>query len=283
MHRGDLNSVGLTLHSTFITLYSLFQKYKPDKILLAFDRPSWRRDYTASEQCISKKPYKGNRRANMSPSEWGKYNKLLVGMHDLEEALAKHTSVICLSGDKLEADDLIAGFIQKYHDDSAITLISSDKDFLQLLGYKNVSMIDPGTLKQKTLADWNYDANYFIFEKCIRGEISDNIQSAFPRVRKTRIQKAYTDSYERANLMSSVWRNHEGRDFIVKHLYEENRLLADLSQQPQDIRAKIDIGIHQAMSETIKFSLFHFLRFCGTYQLKKVKDQIDMYIPMLSL
>lgn len=249
---------------------------------MAFDRPSWRKDYTASDQCVSKKPYKGNRRANMTPLEWNEYNKFLKGINSLEEALAKHTSVICLIGEKLEADDLIAGFVQKHYIDNKITIISSDKDLLQLLRHKNITMVDPGTLKQKTLLDWNNNPDYFIFEKCIRGEIGDNIQSAFPRIRKTRIQKAFTDSYERANIMNTVWKNHEGREFIVKHLYEENRILADLSQQPQEIRERINTTIDESMAETIKFSLFHFLKFCGAHDLKRIKDQIDNYIPMLN-
>lgn len=282
VHRGDPDFIGLTLHSTLMTLYSLYQKYKPDKIVLAFDRPSWRKDYTASEKCISKKLYKGNRRSKMTGAEWGDYNRLVKCMHDFEEAVANYASIICLSGDGLEADDLIAGFVQEYHKDNIITLISSDKDFLQLLRYTNVSMIDPGTQKEKTLVGWNNDAAYFLFEKCLRGEIGDNVQSAFPRVRKTRIQKAYTDSYEYANLMNEVWKNHEGKEFVVKHLYEENRLLMDLSMQPQEIRDQIIAVVNDAMTKITKFSLFHFLRFCGIYQLKKITAQIDQYIPMLS-
>jgi len=44
---------------------------------MAFDRKAWRINYTLSEQCISGKKYKGNRRKDMTDKERAKYESLL--------------------------------------------------------------------------------------------------------------------------------------------------------------------------------------------------------------
>lgn len=285
-HKGedDITLAGLASHSALLTLNKYYREYKPSKVVMCFDRTSWRKEYTVSEQSITKKPYKGNRRQNMTPAEKIKYQLFLNHLNDFETMMRDHTSVITLAGDKLEADDLVAGFIQVTslnEEDCQIVVISGDKDMIQLLGFPQVRVVDPATGKDRTLEEWNNDAEYFLFEKCIRGDLGDNVMSALPRVRSTRIKKAYEDEFERINMMKETWKLGD-QEYVVGDVFKENQLLMDLRKQPDDIQLQIVQTVLQGMANPGSFSYFHFMKFLGKYELKKVAEQAETFVPLLS-
>lgn len=274
---------GLATHTALVMLNKYFKKYKPDRVVMAFDRQSWRKEYTASEACLSKKPYKGNRRKDMTPAQQIKYKHFLDHMNEFEAMIASHTTIMTLVHERLEADDVIAGFCQRLqHTDDEITLISSDTDMLQLLRYPNVQIINPATDKPAELADFNDDPLFYLFTKCLRGDPTDNVQSAYPRVQSTRIKKAYNDPFERVQLMKESWTNENKTTFMVEKLYEENQLLIDLEKQPADIRALIEETVTEALEKKPSFSMFFILKYIGKYKLVKIRESLDQYIPMLS-
>lgn len=277
----DRTLAGLATHMALTMLNKYYKQYKPDRVVMAFDRSSWRKLYTASELCVSKRPYKGDRRQDMSPSQEAKYALFLNHVAEFERLIIEHTTIVTLFGDNLEADDLIGGFVQ-LHPDDEITLISTDTDMLQLLSHPMLTIISPNTGKPVTLEDYDNDAEFYLFTKCFRGDPTDNIQSAFPRVYMTRLRKAYTDPYEMVQLMKETWVNERGETMLVEELYEENRLLIDLKCQPDNIRSRIDNTIMDAMALKRKFSYFHLMKFIGKYDLHKIGDSIDQYLPMLS-
>lgn len=279
----DDTIAGLAIHSALVTLNKYFRQHKPDRVVMAFDRQSWRKEYTASDECISKKPYKGHRRKDMSPAQQVKYQRFLNHLAEFEAMITNHTTIITLVGDRLEADDVIAGFCQRHKDsDDQVVLVSSDSDMLQLMRYPNVVVISPADDKQQFLSDYDEDPELFLFTKCLRGDTSDNVQSAYPRVHMTKIREAYTDPFARTNMMMTTWSDQNQRTFRVKDLYEENQLLIDLEKQPDNIRALIEQTIDEALARKRAFSLFFILKFIGKYKLTKIKESIDQYIPLLS-
>lgn len=277
----DTTIAGLATHVAFMTLNKYFRQHKPDKVVMAFDRKSWRKEYTSSELCLSGKPYKGNRRKDMSPSQQLKYERFMGHLREFESLVFENTTIIALAGDMLEADDLIAGFVQQNLDDETI-IISSDSDMLQLLRYPNVQIISPATDKIVSLEEYNNDPEYYLFQKCVRGDSTDNVQSAYPRIRSKDIEKAFTDPFERVQMMQHLWKDVTGKEYKVRDLYEENQLLIDLSMQPDTIRAKIKQVIDEAMSKQKKFSHFHLMKYLGKYELDAIAKQIDNFIPLLS-
>lgn len=280
---GDETLAGLATHSALTMLNKYFKIHKPDKVVMAFDRKSWRKAYTASDLCVSKKPYKGNRRQDMTPAQQIKYQKFIEHMKEFENLIAEHTTIISLVEDDLEADDLIAGFCEKYKsNDNEVIVVSTDSDLLQLLRYESVKIISPVDGKPQVLADYNGDPELYVFTKCMRGDPTDNVQSAYPRVHKTKILKAYEDPYERTQMMQKTWTNQDGVEFKVQTLFEENQLLIDLEKQPEDIRELIKASVAAACAQKRQFSMFFILKFIGKYKLVKIKESIDLYIPMLS-
>jgi hypothetical protein len=153
---------------------------------------------------------------------------------------------------------------------------------IQLLGPPNIRLIDPASGVDRTLEEWDNDPEYFLFEKCLRGDTGDNVQSAYPRLQLKKIKKAWKDPFERANIMNTTWTDPHGREFVVKHLFRENQLLMDLRAQPDEIQKKIIKTILEAMKNPGTFSYFHFMKFCGKYELKKIAEQAETFVPLLS-
>ena len=278
----DTTLAGLAHHQALLTLNKYFNKYKPDKIVMCFDRKNWRKDYTKSDECVSGKLYKGNRRKDMTPKEREKYELFLDHLHEFEELMKVHTSVICLAAEGLEADDLAAGFVQLYSAEDEIIVVSTDKDYIQLLGFDNTTLINPANDTERTLEEWGGDAELFMFEKCIRGDAGDNVQSAYPRVRKTRIMKAWDDPLELVNMMQEKWTNQLGKELMVKDVFKENQILMDLRKQPEPWRGLIKDTIVNEMENPGKYSYFHFLRFLGKYDMSKVAGNAEAFTSMLS-
>lgn len=79
----------------------------------------------------------------------------------------------------MEADDIIAGLVNVYDDDTTNIIVSSDKDFMQLIR-DNVILFDPVSKKTRNLSEYNNDPDYFLFHKCISRYIEYYSLSSHP-------------------------------------------------------------------------------------------------------
>lgn len=277
----DEDFYNLGIHVGLQTMHTVYKKFSPCKAVLAFDRPNWRKAYTQDEQlAVTSKVYKGHRRENLTESEKKRFERFLEYIRELEQFFRDQTATIVMSRELLEADDLIAGFVQ-YHPDDEHIIVSSDKDFIQILRHDNCQLYDPIGEKYRSLDDWDGDADLFMFEKCLRGDIGDNVQSAYPRVRKTKIRKAFEDPYERTNMMHHKWTDQNGKEYNVGDLFKENELLMDLEKQPEEIRDLIMETVVDAKS-CGHFKFFNFVKFLGEHNLKKISESAETYVDMLS-
>lgn len=279
----DITLAGMAAHSGLITLNKYYKHFKPTKgIIMTFDRSSWRKEYTASEGVHpAVKPYKGNRRQDMTDAQAAKFERFINHLKEFEELITKYTNIITMACDRLEADDLIAGVCQIVEGDNVV-IISADSDLLQLKRYAGVHVISPATDQEAVLADFNGDPVYYVFHKCFRGDPTDNIQSAYPRVQSKKILEAYTDPYARAQLLKQTWTDQAGNTVVVEDMFKENEILINLEHQPDDIKQLIWTTVDEALSAERKFSMFFLLKFCKRYELKRIIEQIDQFVPMLS-
>lgn len=281
--------INMLYHSAFTSMQYLNKKYEPDEIVPIFDSHSWRKDYTKYAS-ISHKKYKGQRRQNLTVKEQEQLTVFDSHITDFYEYLRDSTSLIVLKRNMLECDDLVAGFVDKYPDDKHI-IISSDKDFLQLLNQPNVKLIEPDKEKQRTLSDWNFDYEYFMFEKCLRGDVGDNVQSSYPKLRKTKIDEAYLgDQFQLTNIMAHEFDvevidkdgNLKSIHYKTKELFEENLLLMGLRSQPKEIKSVMEKCITKAMHERGKFKLMDFMKLCGRHELDRIASNSQPFTKMLN-
>ena len=298
--RGDADvKLGMALHITFNSIKKAWQDFNGTHVVFCLEGRSWRKDFY--------KPYKANRaetRAAMTVKEQEEDQLFWETFDKFKEFVVEKTNCTVLQNPRLEADDLIAGFIQMHPNDNHV-IISTDSDFHQLLApnvrqYNGVAE-ETHTLEgifdkkgklvkdKKTGEPKVINPTWILFEKCIRGDSSDNVFSAYPGVRvkgtknKVGLQEAFDDRDKQGwawnNLMLQRWVDHEGVEHRVRDDYERNRRLIDLTHQPEDIRALITETINSQTQEPKNISQvgIRLLKFCQLYDMKKIMDTIQTY------
>jgi 5'-3' exonuclease len=297
------DKLGFAIHVTLASVNKCWRDQKADHVIFCLEGRSWRKDFY--------EPYKKNRavaRAALTEKE-AEEDKLFWETFDaLKEFLANKTNCTVLQHANLEADDLIAGWIQSHPDDHH-TIVSSDTDFHQLLAEnvnqyngiadelhttqgifdkKGKAVIDKKTKEAKVIPD----PKWILFEKCMRGDPTDNVFSAFPGVRKVGsknkvgLQEAFADKDAKGfawnNLMLQRWTDHNGEEHRVLDDYLRNVTLVDLSAQPDDVKAKIAETIAEGAKPLSRPMVgAQFLKFCGKYDLIKMSEMSDSFVRFL--
>ena len=297
---GDLDTkIGLALHITLNSIKKAWNDFGGDHVVFCLEGRSWRKDYYPK--------YKANRkitREKFTPAEEEADKEFWEAFDTFTTFVANKTNCTVLQNERLEADDLIAGWVQSHPDDQHI-IISSDSDFAQLIsptvsqynGITEVTTTIDGYLDKKgdTVIDKKTkepkappDPEWLLFEKCMRGDSSDNVFSAFPKVRKNKLIEAFEDRKNKGfvwnNIMLSKWVDHEGNEHRVKEDYERNRQLIDLTQQPDGVKEHIFETIQKSTQNPKKIAQVgvFLLKLCHRYDLQRVKDNAQLYAEPLN-
>lgn len=294
--RGDIDmQIGMAMHIMFNSIRKAWKDFNGDHVVFCLEGRSWRKDFY--------EPYKANRKViadKRTPREQENDELFFQTYNELVEFLEHKTNVTVLQCSVAEADDLIATWIQQHPQDNHV-IVSTDSDFYQLMApnvkqYNGVTdqvislegfvdgrtgnrVIDKKTKKEKELPD----PEWLLFEKCIRGDTSDNIFSAYPGVRvkgtknKVGMEEAFSDrktgGFCYNNFMLQRWTDHNGNEHRVRDDYERNRILIDLTAQPDHIK--------QACNETLSLAInkdkvqsvgIHFMKFAGIHNLQRLSE-----------
>ena len=285
--------LGMAFHITLNSIKKAWQDFNGSHVVFCLEGRSWRKDYYA--------PYKRNRsdaRAAHTEKQAEEEKVFWEAFDTFKDFIAEKTNCTVLQNPQLEADDLIAGWIQT-HPNADHVIISTDSDFVQLIapnvrqynGVMETTITHEGILdkKGKRVIDKKTNAakdvpnpEWLLFEKCMRGDPTDNVFSAYPKVRKNKLEEAFNDRSNRGfawnNMMLQRWVDHNGEEHRVLEDYERNRKLIDLAAQPQDIRNVITETIStNAVPKTIDQVGIRLLKFCNLYDLKKITDSIQQY------
>ncbi len=289
----DLNSqVGLAMHIIFASIRKVWKDFNASHLVCCLESRSWRRDFYP--------PYKAHRRVaagQRSVEEVEEDRVFFEALDDFISFATNRTNSTVLKAPGAEADDLIARWIQLHPSDDHV-IVSTDSDFQQLLA-PNVKIYDgiaallythegifdkDGNLannkKGETLPVPN--PTWLLFEKCIRGDASDNVMSAYPGVRKKRMLEAFDNrdskGYAWNNLMLSTWVDHNGDEIRVRDAYERNQKLVDLTQQPQELVATWDTCIRSAGNTTPKSQVgIALMKFAAQWGLVRIEKTVSDY------
>jgi hypothetical protein len=117
--------------------------------------------------------------------------------------------------------------------------------------------------------------------------------SAYPGVRtkgsknKVGLIEAYADRNKQGfnwnNMMLQRWADHDGVEHRVRDDYERNRVLIDLTAQPEEFKQMFDEAIKTSVSTALVPQVgIHFMKFCGKYELTKISEQAESYSKWLN-
>lgn len=296
--------LGFAIHVTLSSVNKAWRDQRADHVVFCLEGRSWRKDYY--------EPYKKNRavaRAALTEAEAEEDRLFWEAFDNLKTFITESTNCTVLRHENLEADDLVAGWIQSHPEDQHV-IVSSDTDFHQLLAanvtqYNGIAdelhtlegifdkkgkpVVDKKTKEAKKIPD----PKWILFEKCMRGDTSDNVFSAYPGVRtkgsknKVGLTEAFEDMNKKGfawnNLMLQRWVDHNGEEHRVLDDYERNKILIDLTAQPNDIKEKI-IGTIKtnALAKNVPQVGTKFLKFCGKFDLNRIGDQAQNYVEFLT-
>ena len=291
--------VGYALHITLSAVNKVYNQFDADHVVFALEGRSWRKDFY--------EPYKKNRavaRAALTESEQEEETLFWETFDSFTKYLQEQTNCSVIREPNAEADDIIARFIHLHPDDEH-TIISSDTDFVQLIAentqqYNGITdelitskgifnskgqpVMDKKTKEPKSIPD----PEWLLFEKCMRGDSTDNVFSAYPGVRKkgtknkVGLLEAFADretkGYNWNNLMLQRWTDHNGEEHRVLDDYTRNRHLIDLAAQPEEVKQAVDTAIREQIShKDIGQVGVRFMKFCGKYDLNRISEQASQY------
>ena len=242
-HRGadTWEKIGMALHITLMAANKMARRFNADHVVFTLEGRSWRKD--------AYKPYKNNRavaRAALTEHEQEEDKMFWETYDNLTKYLSEKTNCSVIRCATAEGDDIIARWIALHPQDEHI-IVSSDTDFVQLLApnvtqyngitdelltvegifdAKGKQVIDKKTKEFKTIPN----PEWLLFEKCMRGDSSDNVFSAYPGVRtkgtknKVGLTEAFEDRQKQGfnwnNMMLQRWTDPDG---------VEHRVLDDMS------------------------------------------------------
>jgi 5'-3' exonuclease len=296
--------IGMALHLTLASCNQIVRKFGVDHVVFCLEGRSWRKDFY--------EPYKKNRvvdTQSQTVAEKEENEMFWETYEAFTTYLREKTNVSVLRNPTAEADDLIARFIHLHPNDTHY-IISSDTDYVQLIDsnvhqYNGVSgelitlegyfndkgqiVKDKKTKEPKLLED----PQYLLFKKCLRGDSTDNVFSAFPGVRekgsskKAGIMEAFADKDKQGfvwnNMMLQRWTDHNDVEHKVLDDYKRNVTLIDLTAQPQNIKDSVDASIREGVRvETIPQVGIHLMKFCGKYELTKISQNAETYSKWLN-
>jgi|TARA_R110002167_G_scaffold164159_1_gene361077 5'-3' exonuclease len=298
--------IGMAYHIMLSSVKLCYNKFNADHAVFCLEGRSWRKDFYT--------PYKAHRRVAQlakSSREQEEDQIMFQSYDDMITFLDEKTNVTMLQNPEAEADDMIAVFIQSHPNDNHI-IISSDSDYLQLItdnvtmydGVQNRIITKDGFFKddknmtpmkdkktKEVLAP--IDPEWMLFEKCIRGDTSDNIFSAYPGCRKKGTKnkigmiEAFNDrttgGFNWNNFMLQRWTDHNGEEHTVRDDFERNVKLIDLTAQPYDLMVKfVETIAENSVVKTKTGVGMQFLKFCGIHDLQNLAKAPDEMAAILN-
>lgn len=214
-------------------------------VICADDKNYWRRDFFPY--------YKAHRKKARDSSELD-WSAIFNALNTVREELKEYFPYRVLQIERAEADDIIGTIVHKegtvLNTGEPIVILSSDKDYIQLHKYANVSQYDPSRKR------WvkHSDPERYLFEHIIKGDAGDGIPNvlspddSFVMGKRQRpVTKKRLEECEDINSM----------DQEVIRNWHRNKRLVDLSEVNEDIKQKI-LEEYEKPNEKDRSQLFNY-------------------------
>lgn len=255
---------GLIRHIVLNSLRSYIKQFKSkygDVVICCDNRKYWRREVFPF--------YKSHRRKDReeSPFDW---NLIFETLNKIRDELKVNFPYKVLEIETAEADDVIAVLAARYSPHEDILILSSDKDFVQLQKYKNVTQYSP-ILKRFITTDDPYS---FVKEHIIKGDKGDGVPN-FLSADDTFAQGERQKSINKNKLME--WLKADPATFCtndtMKRGYKRNQMLVDLDFIPEALQKEIVKAYENTKPSTKANMLNYFIE----NRLKMLVEVIDEF------
>ena len=220
----------LIRHMVLNSLRSYIKQFKNkygDVVIACDNKKYWRRDVFPF--------YKSNRKKDREKSgfDWA---LIFDTLNKIRDELKEYFPYKVIDVDGAEADDVIAVLTARYSPHEEVLILSSDKDFMQLQKYNNVTQYSP-ILKKYISTD---NPKNYIKEHIIKGDRGDGIPNFLSPdnvfalgerqkpIRKDKIAQWISMKPEEFCVNESMLRG-----------YKRNQMLVDLDYIPEDIQSSI--------------------------------------------
>lgn len=249
-----LNEENMIRHMILNSLRMYNVKYRKEygNMVICCDAGNtWRKQYFPY--------YKASRKKNRDSSDLD-FNEIFRILNMVRDEISQNLPYKVIQIDGCEADDVIASLAmetQEFGKDEKVMIISSDKDFIQLQKYGNVSQFSP--MQKKVVTDKN--PRMYLFEHVIKGDTGDGIPNILSSddtfvtegKRQTPVSKKKIEHWlENAQDLKSVMDDDTYRN------YQRNKTLIDLTEIPNDVREKI-INTFEEAKVPMKMKVLNYL------------------------
>ena len=144
-----------TIFNFFRSLRPLVEKFSPDEAFLVLEG-------IPKKRMLLSEDYKGTR-VHTNEDNFREQRKTI------ESLLERFYPITLVRQPDFECDDIIGYLADKYSDDSQVTIVSTDTDFIQSIN-KNVQLYNP----VRKLFIEEFECNYVLY-KALKGDAADNI------------------------------------------------------------------------------------------------------------
>ena len=249
-------------HAVLNTIRMYHHKFSDEygQLIVCCDAPdNWRRD--------AFKYYKAQRKTTRDKSDFD-WSELFRLLHKIREEISENFPYKVVYIDGAEADDIIATIVMNATKEPVL-ILSSDKDFVQLQKYENVSQYSP--LTKKFLNTDNPDN--FLREHILRGDTSDGVPNFLSSDDTFVTDKRQTPLSKKK---VSVWSELEPDVFCQGEQlrnFRRNEMLIDFTKIPEWLQINIeDEYVNQP--EVGRSRLFNYFI---KYKLKNLMEHINEF------
>lgn len=245
---------------------------KPTRVIVVFDGKggSDRRRKLYPQYKEGRKVLKRLNRAYEEMSDTETEQKSVVEQMGKLVSFLQELPVSIVSIDHIEADDTIGYIATQMYKDSRITIMSADKDFMQLVNDR-VQIWSPIKKKiygvQDVINEYGVHPHNFIYYRILEGDNSDNIDGVKGVGLKTAIKcfpmltEATETSVEKILLRAKDCANEKkAYSSVVEHaeIIQRNYLLMQLKDP--NFSPSLQLKINESVEKIHDFNKFHFIQ-----------------------
>lgn len=254
----DDNLVRHTLLSQYTRINDKYRSGFGDIVICNDSDNYWRKDVYCG--------YKQQRKEQREKIQGINWNHLYETFDNIKEEVKTNLPYKSLQIKRCEADDLIYVLCKAYSDSEKILVVSSDKDMIQLMQFKNVSIYSPRTDK---IIKFVGNADELLFVHILRGDVSDNIPNVLTET------KTFLSKKERQKPMTSkkIKQFREDISLLDQKNLERNRTLIDLSYIPTELEE----DILRAFADTIPPDRKNIFEYLVSNKMKLLLEHVESF------